>query len=306
MPGQKNCISVAEISVIIPVYNGENSIARAVHSALAQDFSDFEIIVVDDGSTDSTPRVLSQYGDRIRILRQANRGSSAARNAGAVIANGKYLAFLDADDWWRKDKLTLMHQALEINENAILAFSGYWEVFPDRTHSKRLYEKAPSFDDMFKRRVDIPPSTVLMRRSGFERCGRFCKELPHGCEDTYLWLVAREHGPFIYVNESLISISVRASYCQKYRFVGARKFNRIVLTRYGRRGLPIIHQNNKDLAYMALQEAATQLRLKRPIKAVKWWIEAARVRPQDAFGRIMGRVCRAGAGIARRFVSARV
>jgi glycosyltransferase involved in cell wall biosynthesis len=289
------------ISVIIPVYNGEAFIARAVDSALAQDFSDFEVIVVDDGSTDSTGLILSKYGDKIRLVRQDNRGQPAALNRAAAIAHGEYLAFLDADDWWREDKLTLTHRALESQQTAVLAFSGNRELLLDEIElPDRRYKKAPSSDDMFTRRVDICPSAVLMRRSAFERCGGFCKELHFEFSDTYLWLLAREHGEFIYVDELLMTRRARASYCQEGLFLGAKKFERLVLARYGRRALPIIQQNHEDLSTVALREVELQLRLGNPTVALRWWIQAGRLRPLKAFWWVVRTIPRAGARLYRR------
>jgi glycosyltransferase involved in cell wall biosynthesis len=283
------------ISVIIPVYNGEAFISRAVDSALAQDFPNFEVIVVDDGSTDSTSLILSKYGDKIRFVSQDNRGPAAARNFAVAIAHGEYLAFLDADDWWREDKLTVTHRALESHYTAVLAFSGYREVLRDEIElNDRRYEKAPSFEDMFARRFDMPPSAVLMRRSAFERCGGFCDELPGpGYEDTYLWLLAREHGEFIYIDELLMMRQLRASYCQDNWFVMAKKFERLVLARYGKRTLPIIQQNDDELAFLALQEVRNQLRLGNPAVALRWWVQAARLRPSEAFWRVLAKILRA-------------
>lgn len=92
-------------SVIIPVYNGAATIARAIESVLAQNYAASEVIVVDDGSTDDTARVIDGFGHRIVSLRQSNAGVAVARNNGAKRATGEWLAFLDADDWYYPDRL---------------------------------------------------------------------------------------------------------------------------------------------------------------------------------------------------------
>ena len=92
-------------SVIIPVFNGSGFIARAIDSVLAQTWPAHEIIVVDDGSSDDITNAVARYGDRVRLIRQANAGVSTARTTGAQAANGDWLAFLDADDWFYPDRL---------------------------------------------------------------------------------------------------------------------------------------------------------------------------------------------------------
>jgi GT2 family glycosyltransferase len=107
-------------SVIIPAYNSEATLARAIDSVLAQNYPAHEIIVVDDGSTDGTPDVVSRYDKKLRYLHQNNTGVSSARNLGAQVASGDWLAFLDADDWYYPDRLRL--HAEWILEDATLDF----------------------------------------------------------------------------------------------------------------------------------------------------------------------------------------
>lgn len=98
-------MSMPKFSVIIPAYNSAATLARALDSVLAQTWPAYDIIVVDDGSTDATADVLADYGEKVRYLRQDNAGVSAARNHGAKMAGGDWLAFLDADDWYYPDRL---------------------------------------------------------------------------------------------------------------------------------------------------------------------------------------------------------
>jgi glycosyltransferase involved in cell wall biosynthesis len=101
------------VSVVIPTFDRESTIARAVQSAVDQTYSNTEVIVVDDGSRDGTENVLSRFENRIRVIRQQNAGASAARNTGISIARGEIVAFLDSDDWWLSTKLEAQVELLE-------------------------------------------------------------------------------------------------------------------------------------------------------------------------------------------------
>ena len=95
------------ISIVTPVYNSENYIEETIKSVLEQSYTDWEWILVDDGSADRSAEIIEQYNDsRIRLIRQKNKGAAAARNRGIEAAKGRYIAFLDADDIWDPNKLT--------------------------------------------------------------------------------------------------------------------------------------------------------------------------------------------------------
>ena len=103
-----------KVSVIVPTYNRSAAVRNAVESVLAQTFSDLEVIVVDDGSSDDTGKILGEsFGDRIRYYAQANQGASTARNKGIAEARGEWIAFLDSDDLWEREKLEWQFKALE-------------------------------------------------------------------------------------------------------------------------------------------------------------------------------------------------
>ena len=182
-------------SVIIPVHNRYRPVKEAIDSVLAQTFTDYELVVVDDGSTDDTPLVAKEYGERIRCLRQENRGVSAARNAGVAASTAPWLAFLDSDDRWLPGKLG--RQARFIRENPgvnIFQSDETWvrrgrRVNPRIRHLKR---EGRIFLDSLELCL-ISPSAAVMTRECFDRYGPFDEDLP-ACEDYDLWLrvTARE------------------------------------------------------------------------------------------------------------------
>src|SRR5574337_356453 len=93
------------VSVVVPAYNAAAFLRRAIDSVLGQTAVDLELLVVDDGSTDATLQLLAGYGERLRAISQVNAGPAGARNRGLALARGRYIAFLDADDWWLPEKL---------------------------------------------------------------------------------------------------------------------------------------------------------------------------------------------------------
>src|SRR5882672_7637161 len=111
-----------QVSVIIPVFNAAATAAGPSESVLRQTFEDYEIIVVDDGSTDRTSQVLGRYQDRIQMIRRPNGGISAARNSGVAVSRGDYLAFLDGDDLWVPDFLNRTVAELEADRECVMAF----------------------------------------------------------------------------------------------------------------------------------------------------------------------------------------
>ncbi|WP_019508058.1 glycosyltransferase family 2 protein [Pleurocapsa sp. PCC 7319] len=118
---------MVKVSVIIPAYNGDRYIGEAVDSILSQTYSDYEIIVVDDGSTDSTRQVIEQYGSKIQYLSQTNQGVAASRNLGLSKAQGEYIAFLDQDDVFLTHKLASQVALLDQNSSLGIANSG-WQI----------------------------------------------------------------------------------------------------------------------------------------------------------------------------------
>jgi glycosyltransferase involved in cell wall biosynthesis len=119
-----------KVSVIIPAYNAERFIAQSVRSATEQSYADIEVIVVDDGSRDDTARIASGYPG-VHVLRQANAGVSAARNAGVHASSGELVAFLDADDVWHADKIATQVALLEQYRDSDLTYTRVDHHAPD-------------------------------------------------------------------------------------------------------------------------------------------------------------------------------
>jgi glycosyltransferase involved in cell wall biosynthesis len=168
---------------------------EAVESVLAQTFTDFELIVVDDGSTDESEVKLRRLGTPIRVICQPRRGVAAARNAGASAAKGRYLAFLDSDDLWLPEKLAAQMRFMEEHPEAgICQTEEIWIRRGARVNPKARHRK-PS-GDIFKRSLElclVSPSAVMITRALFHKAGGFDEALPV-CEDYDFWLrIAVDH-----------------------------------------------------------------------------------------------------------------
>jgi glycosyltransferase involved in cell wall biosynthesis len=280
---------MSRVSVVIPVFNSAATIERAVASVLAQRFDgEVEAIAVNDGSTDGSAEILRGFGDRIGIIEQANRGAAAARNAGVAVAQGEYLAFLDADDEWLPEKLAKTVAVLAGNPAAVLVFSdaipigasgaalGESYVTPDCAH-------APTMAEMLERWWPIIPSTAVMRTATFKACGGFVEEFRSAAyEDPFLFLVAREHGEFAYVAERLVryryeSPSVRMEKYLRYREVFVRR----VRERYGDAARGLINGTQRAYASALGYEGLIAMRAGDMGAARNCFARALRERPLD-------------------------
>ncbi len=213
------------ISVIIPVHNRPRLVREAVQSVLLQTYRDFEVIAVDDGSTDETPRALADLADgdaagRVRIRRVPHCGRpGAVRNRGARSARGRYLAFLDSDDLWAPEKLE-RQLALHAPPEGRIFSDGAADAArlpaPRISHTRERWirdgrtvsqagQRHRRSGDLFEaslKKCIIGPSTVLMERSLFEELGGFREDLEVG-EDYELWLRLTHHHFVAYLEEAL-------------------------------------------------------------------------------------------------------
>ncbi|TAL35599.1 MAG: glycosyltransferase [Spirochaetes bacterium] len=181
-------------SVVIPTYNRADLTRRAVASVLDQDFDDYELILVDDGSTDGTPALERAFAGRLTYLRRDNGGVSAARNAGIRAARGTHLAFLDSDDQWLPGALRAHDSFIRANPGIrIHQAEEIWVRGGRRVNPKGRHRKPGG--DIFLRALElclVSPSAVVMERGLFDEYGMFDEALPV-CEDYDMWLRVSAH-----------------------------------------------------------------------------------------------------------------
>jgi len=191
-------MTIPLVSAIVPTYNAERFLAQALDSALAQTFRDFEIVVVNDGSTDSSAAIAGAYAARhpgiVRVIHQPNQGLCHARNTALASARGRYFALLDADDLWlphhltdcvavleRRPAVALVHadiERIDVHGKSLGRATRYWDHLP-----------LEPFSALYLRREHVCCPTAVFRRHAIERVGNFDPQFNRlGCEDRDLWL----------------------------------------------------------------------------------------------------------------------
>ena len=217
------------VSVIIPTYNRAHLVGYAIDSVLRQTYSNFEIFVIDDGSTDGTESVVGRYGDRVRYIRQPNRGVGSARNAGLERATGDCIAFLDSDDYWFDFKLELQVKVLQRMQDVTFLFTEFeilkddgrriphgsrtwlaadvsWnELYPRRTSARELGLSVTHLEDefsiysgpMYRHFLDealVLPTTAILRRHALQELRlRFTEEVRVYEDWEFFARLARDH-----------------------------------------------------------------------------------------------------------------
>ncbi|MGQ9686405.1 MAG: glycosyltransferase family 2 protein, partial [Thiobacillaceae bacterium] len=202
------------VSVVIPAYNAAWCVGRAIDSVLAQDYRDFELIVVDDGSTDDTAKVLAAYGDAIHVIGKPNGGMSSARNAGIAAARGEFIAFLDADDWWLPGKLA--RQVALMQSRPELGFTSVAARLED-PQGKLInlwtcnHEARPILLTLFASNAGIAggSSALMVRRALLERVGAYDETLG-GVEDADLWMRLAALSDYACLPEPLVVVLRRS------------------------------------------------------------------------------------------------
>jgi glycosyltransferase involved in cell wall biosynthesis len=212
-----------QVSVIIPLYNKGLYIRRALDSVFAQTFDDYEVIVVDDGSTDDGPQQVMADSDlRLRLISQSNAGPGAARNRGISEAKGEYVAFLDADDEWLPEYLSRSYEVLEHHEECDFSVSGWYQDYSQHSEGIRNVNIVDVYKDLFKKKLGgvwvvnstmpdyimsniihlFSTNTVFIKVSILRKYNGFLENHSYG-EDWYLWLLLMFNHKFYYIDSPL-------------------------------------------------------------------------------------------------------
>lgn len=221
------------ISVIIPTFNRAGPVCRAIDSVLNQSYRDFELIVVDDGSTDRTETWVRAYADnRLHFVRREHRGVAAARNFGVACAQAEWICFLDSDDVWRQHKLREQVAFHREHRDCLLSQTDdIWVRGGRRVNkmAKHAVRAGAIFQDSLRRCL-ICCSSVMVKKSLFLAVGGFDESLPT-CEDYDLWLKLSAHHQVGFIKQALVTkfgghgdqLSKKYPMMDKYRLMSLKK-----------------------------------------------------------------------------------
>lgn len=197
-------------SILIPCYNGAKTLVETLDSVCAQTYRDFEVVAVNDGSTDSSLEILQSFSEELplQIISQENAGLGAARNTGILNSTGEYVAFLDADDIWLRSKLQRVRELITTSEPDLIC---HYEDMQIGGRSLGILRHGPYtnyYDLLFKGNC-LSPSAVCVRRELLLDVGLFSVEKEvHGCEDWDLWLKISKTGANIQYIEEVLGVYV--------------------------------------------------------------------------------------------------
>lgn len=246
------------ISIIIPVYNGQRYIGQAIDSILEQTYKDYEIIVIDDGSTDKTRDCIEKYGDKISYVYQANKGPAGAKNTGIRLARGDYLQFLDADDLLLPQKLERQICFLKINPDYEVVYSDYMFFREDdlsQQWSREGYRLSGDILYALIKDLFFPVHAPLLRSACLKGAGLFNENLITG-EDWDLWLrLACSGARFYFLNEVL---------CLYRRHEGTLTGKRTLIMK---NKIQVIETASRE---MISKEARKRLRVKQQLAHYHW------------------------------------
>jgi glycosyltransferase involved in cell wall biosynthesis len=271
------------VSVILPTYNRASTLERAIQSVLNQTFTDFELIIIDDGSTDNTDLILGKYAEseNVTVVFRPRQGCSAARNAGISIARGRYLAFQDSDDEWVPDKLAKAVAALEQSDEQTGVF--YSDMRMVRSDGSSTDFESPTLKQgalIDERTLDyqvhgVGIQSAVIKRECFEKTGYFDEALPRFI-DLELFIRLSDHFRFIYCNEKLVTYHQGEGISSdKDALVTARKY---LISKYRKR----LKGQKHHLAQQYVRLAHALEQNDEKYRSLLFFLKAAMVAPRHA------------------------
>lgn len=237
------------VSVLMPVFNGGPFLAEAIESALAQKYRSFELVIVDDGSTDGSGEIASAYGRRlpeqIRMVQQANAGLPAARNRAMGMARGEYFALLDADDRWRPEHLELAMAAFDSDPDVGLVHGNIRRIDahgrPIDVPQRRWSREPDPFVALALRREHVACPTAVFSRDCVLSVGGFDAQFTGlGCEDRDLWLRIAERYRVRYLDVVMADYRMHAGgMSRQQRLMAAARLRLLNKVGLSSRGAPL-------------------------------------------------------------------
>ncbi|RYG44292.1 glycosyltransferase [bacterium] len=211
------------VTVALAVRNGEATLAKALDAVFAQTWTDFDVLVLDDGSTDATAEIASRYP--LRLIRQENTGLGGGRKRLTEEATGEWIAFFDHDDFWTPDKMAVQAPYLDDPENVLIHADG-WYIYEDGREVARDWQPggSRSWDHILPSNRVIA-STAVYRREAMLRAGNFVADTVR-CSDWYGWFLIASQGRFVHVPQKVVRYSVLSTSLANagYRFHAAQAY----------------------------------------------------------------------------------
>ncbi len=196
-----------KVSIIIPTYNRAKLVTYAIESVLNQTYKNYEIIVVDDGSTDNTRELISKYGDKVKYFYKTNSGQGSARNFGIEKSVGEYIAFLDSDDLWLPERLKMGVVILEANKDVGLVYSNSYRLVDGKRMQRTYFDDYRPYNGFVFKQLFyqdfIPTTSVILRKQCFTKVGLFDGGLSP-CEDYDMWLRISSCFQLEYIDKALV------------------------------------------------------------------------------------------------------
>lgn len=272
-----------KVSIIIPAYNQAQYLADAVQSVLDQTFTDFELIIVDDGSTDNTPQVIAGFQDsRVRSIRQENKGLSGARNTGIKLSTAPFLTFLDSDDRFLPNHLNLLYTYLKNHSECGMVSGGRQMI---DINNKVLQEQVDRpqwrIEDLLINNPFLNVGCVLIRRMWLDSVDNFDESL-RACEDWDLWLKLASAGcQFAWIEEPVMAYRIHQNQMTR-EIERMRKSRLAVLDKFfSRPDLPkaVMKHQDRAIASVHIKVAALAYRLEEFETGQAELIQALRLDP---------------------------